>query len=126
MVTVGSKMRFAIEVAGDTATMYVSGLLAATDAFALNRACSELPQHVRTLRLDLHGVADISDVAMIAVRAVLRYWRESRAGSFRLALASEHLVATYGEGVFALTPRNMRATLPHVVEATPAQTAMYL
>ncbi len=119
-------MRFAVEVAGDTATVYVNGQLAATDAFALNRACGELPPYVRTLRLDLHGVADITDVAMIAVRAVLRYWRESREGSFRLALATEHLVATYAEGAYALSQRSMRAALPHVVEGSAAQTAMYL
>jgi hypothetical protein len=125
MGTVGSKMRYAMEVAGDTATVYVTGSLAATDAFGLNRACGELPAHVRTLRLDLHGVQEVNDLAMIAVRAVLRYWRESREGSFRLALASEYLVATYAEGACALTART--APVPSIVtEGTPAQTAMYL
>lgn len=126
MVTVVSRMRYAIEVAGDTATVYITGQLAATDAFALNRACGELPERVSTLRLDLHGVHEITDLAMIAVRAVLRYWREARAGSFRLSLASEHLVATYAEGNLAMSQRSMRAALPHVAECSAAQTAMYL
>jgi hypothetical protein len=119
---VGTKMRYAIEVAGDTATVYINGELAATDAFALNRACGELSPQVRTLRLDLHGVKEISDLAIIAVRAIMRYWRESRAGNFRLALASEHMVATYAAGSLALTtPRHITAP-----EASPAQTGMYL
>jgi ABC-type transporter Mla MlaB component len=121
-----STMRYAMEVAGDTATVYVTGSLAATDAFALNRACGELPERVRTLRLDLHGVAHVNDMAMIAVRAVLRYWREARAGSFRLSLASEHLIATYDEGLCVQMTRPTQSDADIVTEATPAQTAMFL
>ena len=121
-----SALHHEIEVADDAATIYLSGTLAAHDAFLLGRACSELPSRVTTLRLDLHGIADISSEAMSAIRGVLRYWRESRGGSFRLSLSSERIVATYGEGSFANPAIGMRSALPHVVDATPALTAMYL
>lgn len=115
-----------IEVADDTATLYLSGTLSAGDEFALGRACGDLPARVRTLRLDLHGVTRLTDDAMCAIRGVLRYWRESRGGSFRLSLSSDRIVATYGEGSFADSSLGLRTALPHVVEATPARTAMYL
>ena len=115
-----------IEVADDSATLYLSGALCAGDAFTLARVCGDLPPRVNTLRLDLHGVAELEDDAMIAIRGVLRYWRESRGGSFRLSLASERIVATYAEGAFVNPTLGLRTALPHVVEATPALTAMYL
>ena len=115
-----------IEVAEDSATLYLSGTLRATDAAGLARACGDLPTRVTTLRLDLHGVSVMADDATNAIRSVLRYWRESRGGSFRLSLASERIVATYGEGSFADSTMGLRNTLPHVVEATPALTAMFL
>ena len=115
-----------IEVADDSATLYLHGVLAAGDAERLSDACGSLPLRVRTLRLDLHGLSRLEDDAMIAVRAVLRYWRESRGGSFRLSLASERIVATYGEGSFAQAAPSLRNAHPHVVEATAAMTAMYL
>ena len=121
-----SALHHEIEVADDAATIYLTGTLAAHDAFVLARACSELPSRVSTLRLDLHGLADISVDAMTAIRGVLRYWRESRGGSFRLSLSSERIIATYGEGRFANASLGMRSALPHVVDATPALTAMYL
>lgn len=120
-----STLHSELEVADDSATMYLSGELSADDALALSRACSALPMRVNTLRLDLHGVTEMRDDAMGAIRSVLRYWRESRGGSFRLSLVSERIVATYGEGRFASTS-SLRNAPAHVVEATPALTAMYL
>ena len=115
-----------IEVAEDSATLYLSGTLRATDAAGLARACGDLPTRVTTLRLDLHGVSVMADDATNAIHSVLRYWRESRGGSFRLSLASERIVATYGEGSFADSTMGLRNALPHVVEVTPALTAMFL
>ena len=115
-----------IEVADDCATLYLSGRLRAADHGALTAACGILPRHVATLRLDLHGVDDVDDEALVAVRAVLRYWRESRGGSFRLSLASERIVATYAEGRFTEGTLGLRDALPHVVEAGPALMGMYL
>ena len=120
-----SALRSEIEVADDSATLYLSGELCADDALALSLICGELPARVNTLRLDLHGVTHMRDDAMGAVRAVLRFWRTSRDGSFRLSLASERIVATYGEGRFASTS-SLRNAPAHVVEAAPALTGMYL
>jgi len=120
-----SALHSEIEVADDSATLYLSGELCAEDAFTLSGVCSKLPANVNTLRLDMHGVTQMSDDAMGAIRVVLRYWRESRGGSFRLSLASERIVATYGEGRFA-SAASLRNAPPHVVDATPALTAMYL
>ena len=115
-----------IEVADDSATLYLSGALCAGDASTLVRVCADLPPRVNTLRLDLHGVDDMTDDAMHAIRGVLRFWRKSRGGSFRLSLASECIVATYGEGSFANPSLGLRTKLPQVVEASPALMAMYL
>ena len=115
-----------IEVAHDSATLYLSGALCAGDAITLEQLCGDLPQRVSTLRLDLHGVDEMTDDAMCAIRGVLRYWRKSRGGSFRLSLASERIVATYGEGSFANLSLGLRTASPRVVEASPALTAMYL
>ncbi|MEP7001177.1 MAG: hypothetical protein ABI969_11905 [bacterium] len=68
----------------------------------------------------------MADDAMSAIRGVLRYWRESRGGSFRLSLASERIVATYAEGSFTNPGFGLRTALPHIAEVTPALTAMYL
>ncbi len=119
-------LRHEIEVADDSATIYLSGKLAEKDAFMLGRACGELPPRVSTLRLDLHGISDMDAGAMGAIRGVLRYWRESRGGSFRLSLSSDCIIATYGEGAFANPSVGLRSAMPHVVDATPALTAMYL
>jgi len=87
-------MEHALEVSERSATLYLSGALSAADAFPLRRICREIPACVRTLRLDLNGVTAIDDGAMESVRAVVRYWKHSRGGSFRLSLATSHLVAT--------------------------------
>lgn len=115
-----------IEVADDSATLYLTGALCTADAFALARACADLPARVHTLRLDLHGITQVEEDGMGAIRAVLRYWRESRGGSFRLSLASDRIVATYGEGRFANSHFGLRSAPPRIVEASPALTAMYL
>lgn len=115
-----------MEVADDCATLYLSGALRARDHATLTTACAGLPANVSTLRLDLHGVNEVDDDALVAIRAVLRHWRESRGGSFRLSLASERIVATYAEGRFAEGELQRPYTLPHVVEAGPALTGMYL
>jgi ABC-type transporter Mla MlaB component len=120
------RLHHEIEVADDCATLYLSGALGAGDHAPLTAACDGLPSHVRTLRLDLHGIDEVDDAALVAVRAVLRYWRASRGGSFRLSLASERIVATYAEGHFTEGVLGLRDAPPHVVEAGPALMGMYL
>ena len=114
------------EVADDSATLYLSGRLCAADSEVLRHACAQLPMAVRALRLDLHGVSDMSDDAMAAVRVMLGYWRESRGGSFRLSMASAHLVATCDSGAFADRAVAPALGAPCVVERLAALTGMYL
>ena len=96
-----------LEISDGAATLYLGGILARADVFALRRLCAEIPEHVRTLRLDLHGVARLEEGAMDVVRAIVRYWRDSRRGSCRLSFASQHLVATFVEGDLAETRRTL-------------------
>ena len=121
-----NELHHEIEVADDCATLYLTGALRAGDHVTLAAACTGLPARVGTLRLDLHGLHDVDDDALVAIRGVLRHWRESRGGSFRLSLASERIVATYAEGRFTEGALGLRDALPHVVEAGPALTGMYL
>jgi ABC-type transporter Mla MlaB component len=94
---VTTRLEHALEVSERSATLYLTGALSAADAFPLRRICREIPERVRTLRLDLHGVDQLDDSAMETVRAVVRYWKHSRGGNFRLAIATQHLVATISD-----------------------------
>ncbi len=112
-------LNHSIEIADDAATLYLSGALRAEHAATLIPLCIVIPPRVTTLRIDLHGIANMADDGMDAIRAVLRFWRESRNGNFRLSVATERIVATHGEGRFA----TMHAP---AAEAMPALTGMYL
>jgi hypothetical protein len=92
-----TRLLHALEVSDGSATLYLSGRLAGTDAFLLRGVCRDIPLSVRTLRLDLHGVTTLEDGAMDTVRALVGHWRDTRNGSFRLAFATEHVVATVVE-----------------------------
>ena len=89
-----TRLLHALEVSDFSATLYLSGRLAGSDAFPLRGVCRDIPVHVRTLRLDLHGVTALDEGAMDTIRALVRYWREVRNGSFRLAFACEQDVAS--------------------------------
>lgn len=121
-----SPFRFQVEVADDSATLYLSGSIESGDAFSIGRACSELPANVRTLRMDLHGLTFMDDEALSSVRGVLRYWRESRGGSFRVSLTTNCMIATYGEGSFANPQLGRRTASVREAAATPALMAVYL
>ena len=88
-------LQHSLEVGAGSATLYLAGTLSGSDAFALRRICREIPQRVFTLRLDLHGVTCLDEGAIDAIRSLVRYWRDTHGGGFRLSLASPHLVATY-------------------------------
>jgi ABC-type transporter Mla MlaB component len=92
-VTTG--LQHSLEVSAGAATLYLAGTLAGGDAFPLRRVCREIPDGVTTLRLDLHAVTNLESGAMDTIRSLVRYWRETRSGGFRLSFASEHMVATY-------------------------------
>lgn len=120
-------VQYEIEVADDSATLYLTGSLAAADAPALRHACLHLPLRVATLRIDLHGVRTLGEDGMLAVRSVLRFWRESRGGHCRVSLASEMIVATFSEGWPAERPRATPLDSQRVTAlAPPAQTASFL
>src|SRR5436190_7449 len=80
------------ELSARLATLYLSGRLAGCDAFFLCGVCRDIPLPVRTLRLDLHAVTALDEGAMDAIRALVRYWRETRNGNFRLAFATERAI----------------------------------
>jgi ABC-type transporter Mla MlaB component len=124
---VTTRLQHALEVSDGSATLYLSGTLAASDAFPLRGVCIEIPSRVSTLRLDLHAVTRVEEGAMDAVRAVVRYWRESRQGAFRLSVATPHVVATITENPGATT-RVQAEELPLVQFGgrAAALTGMYL
>ena len=90
-------MQYQMEVAGETATLYVTGSLDHDDVEALTSVCAAAPLGTRTLRLDLHGLGQLSADGIGAVRGLLRFWRDSRHGEIRPAtshmLVPRHTVA---------------------------------
>jgi hypothetical protein len=86
------RMHYQLELAGETATLYLAGTLTYVDGLTLCDVCGALPASVRTLRLDLHAIGAMSAEATGTVRALLRYWREHRRGEFRLS--TSYLLAT--------------------------------
>jgi ABC-type transporter Mla MlaB component len=91
-------MHHQLETSGFTATLYICGALRLDGVEKLCDACDALPLHVRTLRLDLHGVKHLQTEAMDAIRALLRHWRAMRGGNCRLSFSTANIVATYSEG----------------------------
>ena len=118
-----TRLQLALEVSDGSATLYLSGRLAGADAFLLRGVCRDIPLPVRTLRLDLHGVTALDEGAMDTIRALVRYWRETRKGNFRLAFASEHVIASVveHEGAPATSTR-----VDQLIERSAALTGMFL
>ena len=116
-------LRYALEVSDGSATLYLSGRLAGADAFLLRGVCRDIPLLVRTLRLDLHGVTALDDGAMDTIRALVRYWRETRNGNFRLGFTTEHVVASMVEHESAPTSG---ARMDQIIGRTAALTGMFL
>ena len=111
-----------LEVSDGAATLYLAGTLAASDAFALRRVCGEIPAHVSTLRVDLHAVSALQQDGIDTIRSLVRFWRETRRGGFRLSFASEHLVATCVDTGPAATDR----VIDRIGERKAALTGMFL
>ena len=82
-----------IEVSDETATFVLSGTVSPSDVTSMRLACRAIPARVRTLRLHLGDVDGMDAQVMDAVRGVVRDWRASREGDFRLDLTTPHLVA---------------------------------
>jgi len=82
-----------VEVSGETATFVLSGTVSPSDVSSMRLACQAIPSRVRTLRLNLGDVHGMDSHVTDAVRGVVRDWRASREGDFRLDLTTPHLVA---------------------------------
>ena len=121
--SVTTRLLHALEVSDGSATLYLSGRLAGSDAFQLRGVCRDIPLPVRTLRLDLHGVTSLDEGAMDTIRAVVRYWRETRNGNFRLAFATEHVIASVVERDSAPTSDTR---VDQVIGRSAALTGMFL
>lgn len=118
-------LNYQLELIGDTATLYLLGGLGYQHVASLFAACATIPSTIRTLRLDLHGVGQMSAEATGTVRLLLRHWRETRQGEFRLS--TSHLLATLSETTSgglraAAEPRTHRS----VAAANDALVATYL
>jgi hypothetical protein len=111
------RMQYQVEMVGETATLYVSGALGLENAGTLTRLCTAMPGRVRTLRVDLQGLGQLSADAMAAVRLLLAHWRLSRHGEFRLS--TSHLMATLREVSEGRTPYEA-SIRPHVNDALVA------
>jgi ABC-type transporter Mla MlaB component len=122
---VTNRLLHALEVSDSSATLYLSGRLAGSDAFPLRGVCRDIPVHVRTLRLDLHGVTALDEGAMDTIRALVRYWREVRNGNFRLAFACEHDIANVVEPEPEPAPPTVRR-LDQLIGRSAALTGMFL
>ena len=82
-----------VELSDETATLVLSGTISLSDVSSMRRACRAIPARIRTLRLNLGDVDGLDAQVMDAVRGVVRDWRASREGDFRLDLTTPHLVA---------------------------------
>lgn len=117
-----TRLQHSLEIGAGCATLYLSGTLAGGDAFPLRRLCREIPDGITTLRLDLHGVTTLETGAMDTLRSLVRYWRETRRGGFRLSFASEHVVATYVDAA----ARPSEELVEHLGGRKAALTGMFL
>jgi hypothetical protein len=86
-----------VEVNGETATFVLSGTVSPGDVSSMRLACKAIPARIRTLRLNLGDVDGLDAQVMDAVRGVVRDFRASREGDFRLDLTTPHLVARMEE-----------------------------
>jgi len=86
------RVQFQLELAGESATVYVHDGLECDGSTTLLDLCASLPIHVRTLRLDLRATGTMTAEATRVVRLLLKHWRETRKGEFRLS--TSHLLAT--------------------------------
>lgn len=115
------RMNHQLEIVGGTATLYIGGTLGYESADALIDLCTAIPIRVRTLRLDLHGLGQLSADATGTIRLLLRHWRESRRGDFRLS--TSHMLATLREVTETRIRLHVTSGGPRVSESL---TATYL
>jgi ABC-type transporter Mla MlaB component len=112
------RMHHQLEVVGETATLYITGSLGREHIDTLIDVCAAAPSRARTLRLDLHGLGQLSAESINAVRQLLRFWRDTRQGEFRLT--TSHMLATLREVRDARVPAPTDWYPPRTNEALAA------
>jgi ABC-type transporter Mla MlaB component len=115
---VQTRMQHQVEIVGDTATLYITGTLGLEHGEALACVCDAFPSGVRTLRLDLQGLGQLSAEATSAVRLLLRHWRDARHGEFRLT--TTHMLATLREVASPVTASLLEWRRPALNDALAA------
>lgn len=108
-------MHHQLELVGDTATLYITGSLGPRHVDTLIRVCAEAPARVRTLRLDVHGLGQLSAESIGALRELLCFWRDTRRGEFRLT--TSHMLATLREVTGARGAHALARPEPRMNEA---------
>jgi ABC-type transporter Mla MlaB component len=83
---VDRELDYSLEAHHDAATLYVTGRLTTAGVIAAMHACEELPDRVRTLRVDLRGTAGTDASAFDALAFTTRRWRDVRGGITRIDL----------------------------------------
>ena len=81
-----SPLAYSVEMHSNSATFYFRGAMSIRGALQALRACHDLPAHIRTLCVNLHGVRIYDPMAVDAFVALLHDWRHVRAGLTRVEL----------------------------------------
>lgn len=87
------RTKFQIELAGDSATVYLFEQLDRDRESSLVALCRDIPRHVRILRVDARNLGTMTSGAMRAVRALFAAWQDRREG--QCILRGSYLVATW-------------------------------
>jgi hypothetical protein len=82
-----------LEVHTEFATLYLRGILTGADIGAARATCSRLPQSIRLLRLDVHGMHSIDADAKEGIAALVRDWRAGRLGHVIISAGIEDLAS---------------------------------
>jgi ABC-type transporter Mla MlaB component len=87
---VDHELDYSLEAHHDAATLYVTGRLTTERVIAAMHACDDLPDRVRTLRVDLRGTDGTDASAFDALAFTTRRWRDVRGGITRIDLPRDH------------------------------------
>lgn len=110
------RTRYQIELAGDSATLYVFEQLTDADIPPVVALCHEQPIDIRTLRVDMRAVGVLTAAGMTVVRAILSAWRARAGGAYDLR--SSYLVATCQQRTHSFY--RVAPAVPRVALAAPA------
>jgi hypothetical protein len=83
---VSPELLYVLEAHRDSATLYVTGTLSTAGIVAAMHCCEQLPELVRTLRVDLRATSGAEPSAFDALAFTTRRWRDVRGGVTRIDL----------------------------------------